>query len=154
VCVRDMQNCFREHPDVYGSELESDAADEEDEQHDLGAAVPAHAESTHSDATPTHSEATPSAAYSDSTPAPPSKPSNASSKPPPNPTSSPSATESAPADKAKHFSQRSSQPASGADQPGKSASAWDKEPTSESEELVPKGAHDARERGTERLGRK
>jgi intermembrane space import and assembly protein 40 len=36
---RDMQNCFREYPEVYGSELEADDDDDEDAQVDAPANV-------------------------------------------------------------------------------------------------------------------
>jgi len=162
-----MQNCFRKYPEVYGSELDSDADDEDD----MTAGAATHA--------PAHSESTPTAAYSDSTPAPSSKPAT-SSKPAQNksaPQAAPSKSppESAPADKGKLSLERSSQPSSSQDRPGlglvpdnykpdaksdtgranqAAAQTKSQEPTSESEQLVPKAAHDAGDANTEVLERK
>jgi len=142
-----MQNCFRKYPEVYGSELDSDADDEDDMT---------------VDAAPAHSEATPTAAYADTTPTPSSKPA-ASSKPAPAPASSSSSspksqspTEAAPADKAKHFPERTSQPppSKGLDLVPNNYKPNTQEQTIESERLVPKAAHDAGDKGTERLERK
>ncbi|KAL1608509.1 Oxidoreductase [Paraconiothyrium brasiliense] len=101
---KDMQGCFRKYPDVYGSELESDADDDED---DLSA------------------EAAPATAVADAT-----RPDAQST---PSPLSTPSSS--------KHDSSLVPQeyrPSSATDRANKAT-----EPTSESEQLIPKAAHDA-----------
>lgn len=164
MCVnRNMQNCFREHPDVYGSEMEGE--DAEDEEQDLSV----HASSEGATSDHAQSESIPPPAYSDSSRAPPPKPSNpAQNKPAPKPSKSQDrpapTTDSAPADKAKHTPETSSQPRSGSERPNlglvpddykpSAEKVKDEEPTSESERLVPKGAHDAGEEGTARVGGK
>lgn len=140
-----MQNCFREYPEVYGSELESDAADDEDDM--PSPAAPAHAQSERP--SPTQPESVPKAAYADSSPAP------APQKPAP--------TGIAAAEKGNRTLEPTSQPPPGSERPNLGLVPDDykpetgvksQEPTSESERLVPKGAHDAGERGTEKLERK
>lgn len=106
-----MQDCFREHPDIYGSELEEDDDAPPDDQDALSppdpsdAAIPASATS----------------AISDSQPPPP--PSSATNSP-------------------------TSEPATGSDTDRARAAKQQVErdhgePLSESEEMVPKAAHDA-----------
>jgi intermembrane space import and assembly protein 40 len=154
-----MQNCFREYPEVYGSELEGDDAEEEDDR-PLNASAPA----------PTHSESVPADAYSDSTPAPSSRESSSKSAP---------QHETGAADKGKQSFERSSKPPSAESakdnrsklglvpdnykpdaktdtERGEQAATQVKslEPTSESEQLVPKAAHDAGDANTKRLQRK
>lgn len=106
-CYRTMQNCFREHPDIYGSELEEDDAPPEE-----GAPSP-------SPAPPPDSgdELIPAAATS------------ATLESPSSPPSSLSATGSDDTDRAKAAKQQVERDYG--------------EPISESEELVPKAAHDA-----------
>lgn len=99
---RDMQGCFRQHPDVYGSELESDADDEEDDFSAEG--VPADAQSTSGPLSATSSAKEDAGLVPDDY-----RPSGATDR----------------ANKAAAQVKR------------------DHEPTSESEELVPKAAHDA-----------
>jgi len=122
-----MQNCFREYPEVYGSELEGD-----DEAEDIELPQPGQPQS-------------------DSTPAPSSKPrepaappENAALSGEPASTPSPSA-----ADKAQAPSTSSSKPAASENKLGLvpdnyKPDAKSEEPVSESEELVPKAAHDGR----------
>ena len=106
-CYRTMQNCFREHPDIYGSELEEDEAPPEE-----GAPSP-------SPAPPPDSgdELIPAAATS------------ATLESPSPPSSSLSATGSDDTDRAKAAKQQVERDYG--------------EPISESEEMVPKAAHDA-----------
>lgn len=52
-----MQNCFREYPEIYGSELDSDADDDEDDIPADAAPVPAAAETASSEVAPPASEA-------------------------------------------------------------------------------------------------
>jgi hypothetical protein len=82
----DIQNCLRKYPKVYDWELESDAADDDDEDYQSAHATPEHAQS--------HTESIPPSAYSDSTPAPPSKLAS-------NPTKSNGSANSASGDKGK-----------------------------------------------------
>jgi intermembrane space import and assembly protein 40 len=143
-----MQNCFREYPEVYGSELEGDDADNEDDL-TADAASPA----------PAHSESTPAAAYSDSTDA--SRSSYANEK-----SSKPSSHgEIGASEKGKLSGERSSKPHT-SDSTAENKSklglvpdnykpdARSNEPISESEHMVPKAAHDAGDANTEILQRK
>jgi intermembrane space import and assembly protein 40 len=154
-----MQNCFREYPEVYGSELEGDNADDEEE--DLPT-EPTPAATASSDSTPT-------AAYSDSTP-PPSRSATSTSE------TSSSRTKSRPetsnVDQGKLSSEPSSSPKStqgrreldlvpnsykpdSATETERSATQIkDGEQVSESERLVPKAAHDAGDANTSRLERR
>ena len=119
---RTMQDCFRQHPDIYGSELEEDQ-EQEQEQQELDAPAPA------PDAPiPT---STPLTASLDQQPIPESA-TSAKSEPPSSPLSSSpdlsagaSDTERARAAKQQVESDHGS------------------EPISESDDLVPKAAHDA-----------
>ena len=104
-----MQDCFREHPDIYGAELEDDDESQPDDQAALSPADPAIPESATS-------------AVPDSQPPPP----------PPSSTTNP----------------WTSRPATGSDTDRARAAKQQVErdhgePTSESEEVVPKAAHDA-----------
>lgn len=175
---RNMQNCFRKYPEVYGSEMDGEDADEDVEEGVAHVAtenarseraIPEHA-STKERATPEHaqSESIPAPAYSDSTPAPSSKP--AEDKPAHESSQSQDKsiksqdrpapkTDAAPADKAKQSPERTSQAPSRSERPNlglvpEDYKPKDEEPTSESEKLVPKGAHDDGEEGTEKLERK
>jgi intermembrane space import and assembly protein 40 len=154
-----MQNCFREYPEVYGSELEGDDAEEEEDRTPSASAP-----------TATHSESVPAVAYSDSTTAPASR--ESSSRPAPQ-------HETSAADKGKQSGERNSKPHSAesasenrsklglvpdnykpdaktdTERANQAAThAKSHEPTSESEQLVPKAAHDAGDANTERLQRK
>ena len=106
---RDMQGCFRQHPDVYGSELEADADDEDD---DLAAEeAPADAQSTPGPLSSTSSAKEDAGLVPDDY-----RPSGATDR----------ANRAAEQVKQAH------------------------EPTSESEHLVPKAAHDATEANVQR----
>ncbi|KAL5117835.1 Oxidoreductase [Pleosporales sp. CAS-2024a] len=113
---KDMQNCFREYPEVYGSELEADEADDQD---DMAAPAPA----TES------SEA-------------------------------PSQQETGAADKGKQSAEQTSKPSTSESHsqldlvPSNYKPDTSSEPVSESEELVPKAAHDAKDVNTPVLERK
>jgi intermembrane space import and assembly protein 40 len=161
-----MQNCFREYPEVYGSELEGDGADEDDD-------LP-----TESTPAADYSDSTPAAAYSDSTPAtassdttpPPSRSATSTSE------SSSSRTKSRPetgnADQGKLSSEPSSipksnegrreldlvpnsyKPDSAVETERSATQIKNSESVSESESLVPKAAHDAGDANTARLERK
>jgi intermembrane space import and assembly protein 40 len=123
-----MQNCFREYPEVYGSELEGDDEDNEDDMPTN--AAPASADST-----------------------PPSTLSGESSSP-----RTKSHPEASTADQGQLSSEPSSQPPSAervsSGRPKldlvpnsyKPDDAKSPEPVSESEHLVPKAAHDAVEK--------
>ncbi|KAH3971674.1 mitochondrial import inner membrane translocase TIM40 [Parastagonospora nodorum] len=134
---KDMQNCFREYPEVYGSELEGD----EDEGEDLPAPGQPQPQP--------QSESTPTAAYSDSTPAPSSKPretgASEKAKLSGEPDSKPSSTTAA---KSTVSSGSDSKPAETKNNLGLVPDNYKpdakEEPVSESEELVPKAAHDGR----------
>lgn len=146
-----MQNCFREYPEVYGSELEADDAQDDDDDLTTDPATPSAA----------HSESTPTAVYSDSTSAPASRSTHSnesSSRPAPQ-------RETGASDKGKLSGERNSKPQSAesaADNRSKlglvpdnyKPDAKSDEPTSESEQLVPKAAHDAGDANTEVLQRK
>jgi intermembrane space import and assembly protein 40 len=153
-----MQNCFREYPEVYGSELEGDGADDEDDD------VP--------------TDSTPAAAYSDSTPATASSDSaplpsrSATSSPEPSSSRTKSHPETSNADQGKLSSEPSStpkskegrreldlvpnsyKPDSAAETERSATQIKGSEPVSESESLVPKAAHDAGDANTARLERK
>ena len=187
---RNMQNCFREHPDVYGSEMEGDDAEEGEEGGEYApvergapeqalrerpaSKQPASVHATSEHSTPNHgqSESIPTSAYSDSSSAPPPKPqgkpapksSQPQDKPAPAPSRPAPTADSTSADKAKHSAAITSQPQSSSPRPNlglvpddykpSADKIKDEEPTSESEQLVPKSAHDAREEGTGTLERK
>jgi intermembrane space import and assembly protein 40 len=108
-----MQDCFRQHPDIYGAELEDDEADYEGEEGASGAQV-----------------GSPEAAA----------PATSTSAPSPQPTAvaekaiAPVAKREDPAPKSK-----TSKAEAATEQVKK-----DHAPLSESEELVPRAAHDAR----------
>lgn len=155
-----MQTCFRKYPEVYGSELDSDADDEDDLPTE---SAPAYADST-STSTSLHSQSESKAAHSDSTPARSPK-SSAPQKSTSNDESAPakpnlnSTSETASADKGKLSSEHSSKPPTSSERPGlglvpDNYKPKTQEPVSESEELVPKGAHDAGDEGTGSLKRK
>jgi len=146
---KDMQNCFRKYPEVYGSELE---ADDEDDAAEAAAA----ADVTPSDLpTPASSESsTPAPQQSASTPAAASSSEIAAVKPPTH------EREAGRAEKAKQSGEPSSKPRAPEEKkktglvPANYQPSADNELASESEQLVPKAAHDAQEEGTERLERK
>jgi intermembrane space import and assembly protein 40 len=139
---RGMQDCFRRYPEVYGSELESDAADDEDELT---------ADAAHADSRPasrsTASTGTPSVSQSRSDPAAADKgkqSGESSSKP----YSPEKITEERPdlglvpgnyKPDAQSDTERANQAA---------AQVKSQEPVSESESLVPKAAHDTRDENT------
>jgi intermembrane space import and assembly protein 40 len=145
---RGMQDCFRRYPEVYGSELESDAADDED---DLTA------DAAHADSTPasrsTASTGPPSVSQSQSDPAAADKGKQSgegSSKP----YSPERVTEERPdlglvpgnyKPDAQSDTERANQAA---------AQVKSQEPVSESESLVPKAAHDSKDENTRVLERK
>ena len=110
-----MQDCFRQHPDVYGSELDDDE-DGAPPANPEGGEVPA--TSTIATTSTPESDSTPSSSIAATTPSEPTSPSSSTSSP------SSDATQRAQAAK---------------EQMGKEHS----EILSESEELVPKAAHDA-----------
>jgi intermembrane space import and assembly protein 40 len=164
---RDMQNCFRKHPEIYGSELDSDADDEEELTAD--AADPSHAAT---DSTSPSKEPTTSSEESMTSQIPSAATSaNPSST---NSTASPSrkAPQSRRAEKGTHYSEPSSQPRrtpelnlvpeeykpdgnSSTEHANHAAQhANSQEPLSESESLVPKAAFDAGDENTKVLGRK
>jgi intermembrane space import and assembly protein 40 len=161
-----MQNCFRKYPEIYGSELDSDADDEDELNAD--AADPSHA-ATDSTSSKEHSSSSNESVTSQI-------PSAATSANPTSTTPSANASSKAPqsrrAEKGTHYSEPSSQPprtselnlvpkeykpdgnsstehASHAAQHAKS-----QEPVSESESLVPKAAFDAGDENTKVLERK
>lgn len=153
-----MQNCFREYPEIYGSELDADADDDEDDM----AAAPAPTE------TPGPSSSA-SALQADSTPKlTPSEASTSAQE-----KSKPSASDAGvvPED---YRPQRKHNPVYDArgdmsslesekEKKGKKddtnakkedAKAKSQEPVSESKDLVPKSSHDTNEKGTEKLARR
>jgi intermembrane space import and assembly protein 40 len=141
-----MQNCFRQYPEVYGSELDSDAEDDEDE---LNAAAPAQDGHTAQHSTAEPSQAPTSAVSSNPEPRSPS-------------IRTTSTSETGRAEKGKFANEPSSAPPSSDSRPGldlvpdnyKPDAKSEHEPVSESESLVPKAAHDVGDAGTERLQRK
>lgn len=153
--IRDMQNCFRKYPEVYGSELESDAEDEDD---DVQLAGDLPAPSSDSSSSPASS-----AAATDSTPFAPSTQSHASSSSKTLTTQRPTQErESSLAEKGKLSGESSSKPKTTEKSGSGLALVPDtykpetknEEPLSESESLVPKAAHDASAAGIEKLERK
>jgi intermembrane space import and assembly protein 40 len=168
-----MQNCFREYPEVYGSELDSDADDDEDDM-----AAPAQPQSEEQE-TPTRSSPT-------STSAPDADSSNAQSQSPSGardndhaasakgkfsgePSSKPPTPEKKTGDRNPIYDatgdmsstekeQRSKKKPQGSSAAERAKQAKkqveNQEPVSESERLVPKAAHDAQEKGTGVLERK
>lgn len=140
-----MQNCFREYPEVYGSELEGD-----EEGEDMELSEPAQGQPQ------PQSESAPAAAYSDSSsaPAPSSKPQPARETSAPEKAAlsgEPSSTRFSTTDKMSLSSEPGSKPSSAAENRNKLGLVPDnykpdakEEPVSESEELVPKAAHDGR----------
>jgi intermembrane space import and assembly protein 40 len=82
----DIQNCLSKYPEVYGLEIESEASDDDDEDYQSAHATPEHAQF--------HTESILPSAYSDPTPAPPSKPAS-------DPTKSEGSADYAPGDKGK-----------------------------------------------------
>jgi intermembrane space import and assembly protein 40 len=133
-----MQDCFREHPDVYGSELESDAADDEDEL----TVDAAHAESTPPSRSTSSAESTSKPAFRSEIGL--AEKGKMSAEPTSTPQSAEKVTEGRPPlglvpDNYK---------------PDTTSDSQSQEPVSESESLVPRAAHDTQDGNTEVLGRK
>ena len=108
-CYRTMQNCFREHPDIYGSELEEDDAPAEE-----GAPSPSPAPP------PDSGDGSIPAAATSATP---------ELQPPPSSSPNPSAAGTSDTERAQAAKQQ--------------VESDHGEPASESDEMVPKAAHDA-----------
>lgn len=150
-----MQNCFREYPEIYGSELDADADDDEDDM----TAAPASTEtssSQSSNASPLQADSAPKLASSEN-----------STSVQDNSKLSASNTGLVPEEyrpERKHnpvFDARgdmSSVESEKEKKDGTSAkkadSAKTQEPVSESKDLAPKASHDANEKGTEKLSRR
>jgi intermembrane space import and assembly protein 40 len=120
-----MQNCFREYPEVYGSELEG----QDDDEDDLA-----------TDATPAPQSATSAESSSSS-----------SSRTKSQPESSSKSTDGRPG---LDLVPNSYKPDSALDTERSATQIKSNEPVSESETLVPKAAHDAADENTKRLERK
>lgn len=144
--IRDMQNCFRKYPEVYGSELENDVEDDDDDVQ-VADELPA-----------TSSPPVPAAAATESTPSASSTHLQASST-----TKSPTyEREASRAGKTKLSGESSSKSKTAEKSDTGLALVPDtykpeakkEEPVSDSESLVPKAAHDASAAGTERLEKK
>lgn len=153
-----MQNCFRKYPEVYGSELDSDADD--DDELPAEATQPTHAAAdAASPKEHTSASQVPQAATS-AAPQPTASSSSPSSK----------AAQTRRAEKGAHYSEPSSQPRartpelalvpdeykpegnSGTERAAQQTKSH--EPVSESESLVPKAAFDAGDENTKVLERK
>jgi intermembrane space import and assembly protein 40 len=133
-----MQNCFREYPEVYGSELEGDDEDNEDDMPADAAPAPASAE-TASPRIKSHPET--SAVDQGKLFSEPS------SKPAPGPETSTTAGEQPSWQPQSAEKVADGRPALSLVPNGyKPDDAKNNEPVSESESLVPKAAHDAVER--------
>ena len=145
-----MQNCFRQYPEVYGSELESDAADDED---DLiaDAAMPT------PDSTPSSRATTSAETPSRSAPSKPSPESDKQKQP-----IERSSTLNSPEKVTEHRPELGLVPGNykpdAKSDTGRanqaSSQVKNQEPVSESEDLVPKAAHDAGDENTKVPGRK
>lgn len=113
---RNMQDCFRQHPDIYGAELEDDEDDYEGEEGGLKTPVDSSPDAAAPATSTPASSPLPAPIYdSEETPAPASK------REEPEPTTK--------KEKAKAATKQVKK---------------EHEPLSESEELVPRAAHDAR----------
>lgn len=159
-----MQNCFREYPEIYGSELDADADDDEDDMTAAPASTETQAQSSNTLAL--QADSAPKLTTSnDSTPAQDKSSTQYSSKPKssdaglvpeeyrPERKHNPvfdarddmSSVESE-KDKSDNAIAKSAKKAG--------AQAKNQEPISESKDLVPKASHDADEQGTEKLSRR
>jgi intermembrane space import and assembly protein 40 len=173
---KDMQNCFREYPEVYGSELDSDA----DEEDDMTASAETPTRSSPTSTPPP--DAFSSNAQPDSSPKPATNDHAASAKgkfsgernsKPQTPDNSLVPDEYKPnakhnpiydargdmssldSEKEKEKSKQKPKGDNDTERANKAkAQVKNQEPVSESESLVPKASHDANERGTEKLERK
>ena len=138
-----MQDCFRQYPEVYGSEIESDAADDEDDMDaDLATSPEAPSSSPNSASDVSSDEQTAPASSSRSSP---KSRSSDDSAPPPR------------SAKAEENNRREMGLVPDNYQPDSKTSASsikEREPVSESESLVPKAAHDAGDENTKVLQRK
>ncbi|USP75617.1 Mitochondrial intermembrane space import and assembly protein 40 [Curvularia clavata] len=152
---KDMQNCFREYPEIYGSELDADADDDEDDM----ATAPASTETSSgqsSNASPLQADSAPKLTPSeDSTSAQDkSKPSASDAGLVPEeyrPERKHNPVFDARGDMSSVESEKDKKDDTTAK---KASSAKNQEPVSESKDLVPKSSHDSDEKGTEKLSRR
>ncbi|KAL6160510.1 Oxidoreductase [Exserohilum turcicum] len=164
---KDMQNCFREYPEIYGSELDADADDDADEE---TAIAPASAEtpSQSSNAFAHQADSAPKATPSDYSASAQGKVSGEPKSKPQIPDGGLVPEEYKPArthnpvfdardDMSSVESEKSKQTPKGSSdtERAKKADAQVKsqEPVSESKKIVPKASHDAGEQGTAKLSR-
>lgn len=150
-----MQNCFREYPEIYGSELDADADDDEDDM----AAVPAPTETS-------SQSSSVSALQADSAPKPAPTEYSTSALDKSKPSASddslvpeeyrPERKHNPVYDARGDMSSVESEKDKKGDTIAKKAGAQTKsqEPVSESKDLVPKSSHDSNDKGTEKLARR